>query len=69
MIKMTEAYRAFSVISIILTLLAITTSNASAASLHSNLSFKTPAEMENYTDNFTPVYQGKCDRNPELPGC
>ncbi len=56
MIKMTEAYRAFSIIPIILSLLAITASDASA-------------EMKHYTDYFTPVYQGKCDKNPDLPGC
>ncbi len=53
---MTEAYRAFSIIPIILSLLAITASDASA-------------EMKHYTDYFTPVYQGKCDKNPDLPGC
>ncbi len=66
---MTKTHHALLAISITLSLLAITNSNASAVLSHSNANSKTLAKIENYTNNPTPVYQGRCDRNPEAPGC
>lgn len=66
---MTKTYHALSAISITLSLLVITTSNASAFPSHSKPNSKSLAKIKNYANNLTPVYQGKCDRNPELPGC
>ena len=66
---MTKIHCIFNKMLFILSFLTVITTNVSAASLSSDLNSQTLVKDKNFINKFMPVYQGKCDRNPKLPGC
>ncbi len=69
---MTKTHQNFSLMVFtisLLNLVTISATNALAVPLSSNLNSETSIETENHSNKFLLIYQGKCDRNPRLPGC